>query len=151
MADDKQKIDPKGESGYVESLGASTYDTVDTSSEASEFADNLLASADEKPSEDKVVVSSGKAGAKDDTAAVPELKPIQFPPPRIMKIGVESALLCEKVELIKEARKYERMGDFFELNRAVAKIREISQIILDLACMTYDMLKGLWLKYVYKE
>lgn len=153
MADDKQKqkVDSKDESDHVDASAASTYDTVDTSSDASEFADNLPAEAGEKSKEDKVVASSGKSGAKDDVTKVPELKPIQFPSPRIMKMNVENALSHEKAHLISDVEKYDRKGDFFELNKAVAKVREISQTIVDLALMTYDALKGLWMKYVYKE
>jgi len=153
MTDNKQKLNSAKEdvSGNSESASASTYEKVDTSSEASEFADNLPAETGEKTKEDKGVASSGKKDGEDQPANVTQLKPIQFPSPRAMKGEVENALSQEKARLISEAAKYERKGDFFELNKAVSKIREISQTILELARMTYDALKGLWLKYVYKE
>lgn len=122
------------------------------SAEAQEFVDHLPAEASEKSAEDKKRSSGGAKAKKDDSAAQASggLAPIQFPKHTVIKQQVQTALIKEENKLMKQAKKYSRKGDFFNLNKVLAKIREIRFVLYDLAKATYEVLKNLWLKYVHK-
>ena len=137
----------------VEASQEAATDSVDTSTEASEIVDKLPAEASEKSSEDKAVSGGGGEGDYDDNDAqiISELKPREFPPRRVMKQQVHTALVKEENRLLKEARKHSRKGDYFELNNVVEKIREIRLIIAQLARDTAEVIKNLWMKYVFNK
>ena len=153
MADTPIKKETSETKEQVEASQEAATDSVDTSTEASEIVDKLPAEASEKSSEDKAVSGGGGEGDYDDNDAqiISELKPREFPPRRVMKQQVHTALVKEENRLLKEARKHSRKGDYFELNNVVEKIREIRLIIAQLARDTAEVIKNLWMKYVFNK
>ena len=153
MADELSKISAEIKTSVSTKTEVSPDASIQESSDASEFVDKLPSEAGEKSSEDSAVVSSGGQAAKDDKSAtlIGELEPQEFPPRHIMKKQVRVALLKQEDELMAEAGKYRRHGNFHNLNIALQKIREIRFILADLAKATYEALKNFWMKYVQNE
>jgi len=132
----------------------STNSSIVDSSETAEFVDKLPSEAGEKASEDKSQSSGGNATAQDDDSAAAiagSIKEIQFPSRRVMKQEVRNALVKKEVALMNKAKEHGRHGNYFELNNVLAKIREIRFTLSELVRDTYESIKNLWLKYVYKS
>jgi len=156
MADTKPKK-PETKSEAKEEVTADSEaadSTVVDSSETSEFVDKLPGEAGEKASEQKSDSAGGGVQGDDDDDATKissDLKEIKLPSRRVMKQQVRSALIKEETKLIRDANKYARRGDFFNLNEALAKVREIRFMLSELVKATLDSLKSLWMKYVYNK
>lgn len=127
--------------------------TIVDASETTEFVDKLPGESGEKSSEDDSQSSGSGATAQDDgtdAAALGGIGAMTLPPRNVMKREVRNALIKEEGRLRNEASQYSRQGDYFELNNVLAKIREIRFTLAELVRATYENLKSLWLKYVYK-
>ncbi|OIP81797.1 hypothetical protein COW94_01985 [Candidatus Peregrinibacteria bacterium CG22_combo_CG10-13_8_21_14_all_44_10] len=127
--------------------------TIVDASETTEFVDKLPGESGEKSSEDDSQSSGSGATAQDDgtdAAALEGIEAMTLPPRNVMKREVRNALIKEEGRLRNEASQYSRQGDYFELNNVLAKIREIRFTLAELVRATYENLKSLWLKYVYK-
>jgi len=127
--------------------------TIVDASETTEFVDKLHGESGEKSSEDDSQSSGSGATAQDDgtdAAALEGIEAMTLPPRNVMKREVRNALIKEEGRLRNEASQYSRQGDYFELNNVLAKIREIRFTLAELVRATYENLKSLWLKYVYK-
>ncbi|MBI2464177.1 hypothetical protein HYV57_04430 [Candidatus Peregrinibacteria bacterium] len=72
-----------------------------------------------------------------------------MPTEQVMKREIKTMLDQDIHQLLKKARLAEKKGNAFELNKLVAKIREIKDILASIAHATYEMLKNLWLKVVH--
>ncbi len=132
----------------------SSDDSIVDSNETSEFVDKLPSEAGENASEDKSQSSGGGATAQgddDDVTIDPGLQEIKFPSRAVMKRNVRVALIKEEGRLMNEAKKHSRHGNYFELNNVLAKIREIRFTLSELVRATYEQVKNLWIKYVYKS
>ncbi len=66
---------------------------------------------------------------------------------RYMKRQVENTLQQELAELEKQSH---HPAHFHELNAIVAKIRQFRDILAELAGVTFEYLKTLWLQFVHK-
>ncbi|MBU1019183.1 MAG: hypothetical protein ABII07_02770 [Patescibacteria group bacterium] len=149
---DAPKIKESVEAEDLSDVSQETADSsVDASGEAVEFAQNLPAEASENNSENKAVSKGGTQG--DDNAAqiAAALKPKELPPRKVMKKQVHTALVKEETRFLRDVKHYDRSGDFFELNNALAKVREIRFILSQLAHDTYEVVKNLWMKYVFNK
>lgn len=72
-----------------------------------------------------------------------------MPTEQVMKREIKTMLDQDIHQLLKKAHLAEKKGNAFELNRLVAKIRAIKDILASIAHATYEMLKNLWLKVVH--
>ncbi len=153
MTDDKPKKLEINESADEMVVTPEAADTpVIDASEAAEFVDKLPSEASEQVGESQSddAKSGGSATGDDDAGLVAGgLKAISFPPRNVMKKQVQTALLKKESKLLNDAKKYEKHGDFFHLNEAIAKVREIRLLLSELVKATYESLKNLWMKYVY--
>lgn len=155
MTDDKPKKLESNESADEMVVTPEAADTpVIDASEAAEFVDKLPSEsgeqADESQSDD--AKSGGTTAGDDDGGSVTGgLQAITYPPRNVMKKQVQEALIKMESKFLSDAKKYERRGDFFNLNETIAKVREIRLLLSELVKATYESLKNLWMKYVYNR
>lgn len=79
------------------------------------------------------------------------LKPIKIPTLEVMRVQIASQVNKEIKQLEKEAtRMMMNPAKFspFKLNSVIAKIRELKDILANLAFVTVETLKGWWMKFV---
>ncbi len=104
----------------------------------------------EKAGESKSKYSGGASSTGSDasfsaTADLPELD--------VMVIQISTRIKKELTALEKERKKYMKPGKFnpSKLNEIMARIRELGDILADLATATADNIKDLWKRFVQKK
>jgi hypothetical protein len=167
MQDNQKKYTPEklfeieeGEKSYsqVEEIGT-IHATVENTGEAIEtiqFNESGNERVSERVHEGKEIKGDAKRsttrsskGTEESIAAVKERLLERLPRERVMKREIKSTVDNEIQSLFKNAKKAERSGNIFLLNNIVAKIRELKNLLANLAYITYEALKNLWLKIVH--
>ncbi len=67
-----------------------------------------------------------------------------------MKAEVEAALLAQKEDLEEKIVTFSRKHSYHQLSMAIMRLREVIRQLEELAQMSYEALKELWLKAVHK-
>ncbi len=110
--------------------------------------------ASEKPSENYAQSQGTHTGQQQDDSSE-EIKKLHEqlraskPKKEKMVQEIQHVLRIEERRLMKEAKKYMRKQTFGHLNTVVAKIRQIHQMLEELAYAAYDAIKNMWLKMVH--
>ena len=110
----------------------------------------------EKASEQKPVQKTqtgtkqqAKKTTAESEAAIKERLLKKLPAPVIMKHQIKHELNKEVSKLKSQARQANRKGAAYELNKIVARLRELKELISSLAHATYEYIRNLWLKVVH--
>ncbi len=103
----------------------------------------------EKTGEDKKKGPQGKFPSGGGAAQTKvQLQPLSLPRIEVMQIQIATAIKKEIAVLEKEAV---RVSDKpFALSEVVGKIRDLRNILSNLTHLTFEALKGLWMKFVKK-
>lgn len=124
-------------------------DVVDTEMESSEGIEN--AEVSENTGENRKKVSHGLKTSRTQAAKAALLKKIKLPSVKIMQAQIAKEIHKQIDILEKQAKRMTRNPAGFEpfkLNGVVSKIRELRDILSQLAHLTFEKLKSLWLKFV---
>ncbi|MBT5016640.1 hypothetical protein HN748_06220 [Candidatus Peregrinibacteria bacterium] len=90
-----------------------------------------------------------KKMTKEETEALKIKLLEKLPAPKAMVREIRAHVNQEIHHLEKEAAKHQRKARFKELAAAVARMRELKNILADLIHSTAEMIKNIWLKVVH--
>lgn len=103
----------------------------------------------ETAGEDKKKGPQGKFPTKGGTATQVKIEPLVLPRIEVMQIQIATAIKKEIAVLEKEAERVS--NNPFALNSVVGKIRTLKDMLADLTHVTFETLKGWWMKFVKKS
>lgn len=133
----------------VESIDASI-DLAEVGIEAPNVAEKKEGTSENKA----VTAKTSSAIPKDDNVVTKTAFSIHNPPPRkVMKMQIEKQLKEDIRLLNKQVKKVmtSKKTNAKELQDLVARLRKLREYLKDLAYMTLDRMKHLWVKIVQKE
>ena len=94
-------------------------------------------------------ISGGSKGDDDDDATVQDIRQQIInskPTKKQMLTDIKKHFKKEKKVLRKEMKSYAKKGDWHEYNSSMSRLRQIKDMLSNLAHATYDALKNAWLK-----
>lgn len=118
--------------------------------EDAESAEVISGRVSEKASEDKSKYSGSRSSSGDSATTA---QTAHYPELDVMVIQISTRIKKELTALEKERKKYMKPGRFnpSKLNEVMARIRELGDILAELANTTADNVKDLWKRFVQKK
>ncbi len=118
--------------------------------EDAESAEVVSGRVSEKASEDKSKYSGAKKSGG-DSATMTQTAP--YPELDVMVIQISTRIKKELTALEKERKKYMKPGRFnpSKLNEIMARIRELGDILAEVANSTAENIRDLWKRFVQKK
>lgn len=150
-AQEKQEQRASVEDREIQKAARDVVTSANESVENSESAENVDGHIAEDEGKGKQKLGSGTAATKgDDASGATRKDEAGFPRVDVMRIQVSIQVKKEIVELKKEAKRLQNSQRFspFHFARIIAKIRQLSILLAQLAHATAESVKQLWLKYV---